>query len=157
MSNMSEMNNVIHPEDLKSVERKISESYYNLNPFRVEYRVVLPNNTIRWWFAKSNPEKIDANTVAWYGTIQDITARKEYENAMEQISFDISHVMRKPVSNLLGLVDIFKNEKEITKNEMDEYVYYIQSVSSELDEFTKQLNETYHNKKTDIKNSNVFD
>lgn len=68
---------------------------------------------------------------------------------MEQIMFDISHVLRKPVANLLGLTNLIENEKFSELN-FKEYVGYIKTVSDELDNFIKKLNQTYRQKNKKI-------
>lgn len=68
---------------------------------------------------------------------------------MEQIMFDLSHVLRKPISNLLGLTDMIENEK-INKINFKEYIGYIKTVSDELDNYIKKLNQTYWQKNKKI-------
>lgn len=70
---------------------------------------------------------------------------------MEQIMFDISHVLRKPVANLLGLTTMIENEN-FNEINFREYIGYIKTVSDELENFTRKLNETYS-----LKNKKIAD
>lgn len=92
------------------------------------------------------PEKLDDRSVVWYGIFQDITNRKEYEHTLEQISFDISHVIRRPISSLLGLVALNDNE-DTTPEQLKEYARHTKTVANELDQFTCKLYNVYYERK----------
>lgn len=138
--------NLIHSEDLPKVLYNIQESFDKLTPFYVEYRVLIENGTFQWHLAKSTPEQLTDGTVVWYGIFQDITGRKEYEKTLEQIGFDISHVIRRPISSLLGLVSLSEKE-DISVEQLKEYTQYIKIVAHELDEFTRKLYDAYYERK----------
>lgn len=135
----------IHPDDLPHVKQSIKESFTNLTEWHIAYKVMVSENKTEWHLGRALPEKAKNGSVIWYGTIQNITSLIEYEKAMEQVMYDLSHVVRKPVANLLGLTNIIENEKF---NEIDfkEYIGYIKTVSDELDNFIKTLNQTYWQK-----------
>lgn len=69
---------------------------------------------------------------------------------MEQIAFDISHILRRPLTSLLALINIIEKEPIISRERLDEYVGYIKSVSLELEKFTRDLNDIYQSKKKKI-------
>ncbi|WKN44483.1 PAS domain-containing protein [Tunicatimonas pelagia] len=140
---------LIHPEDLPGVMQKIKESFQHLTPFYAEYRVLAQNGAIRWLVSKSTPEKLEEGAVVWYGIFQDVTKRKEYEQTLEQISFDISHVIRRPISSLLGLVALSESEN-VSAEQLKEYVGYTKIVADELDEFTRKLHDIYYERKTRV-------
>ena len=143
---------IVHLDDLPMVQESIQVSFETLTLWNVEYRIVLDNGDISWHWGYAQPERKEDGTVVWYGTFQDITNVKEYEEALEQISFDISHVLRRPVSTMLGLTAIIEKEKMDEKG-FKEYAGYIKVVSEELERFTRQLNEVYEKKKAKITNS----
>ena len=78
--------------------------------------------------------------------IRDITYQKEYEKTIEQISFDISHVLRKPITNMLGLTHIIEKE-DLSTDDFKEYSRLIRIISDELNNFTKTLNKVYNRKR----------
>lgn len=139
----------IHPDDLPYVKQSIKESSKHFTEWNIAYRVKISENKTEWHLGRALPEKTKKGTVIWYGTIQNITSLIEYEKTMEQIMFDISHVLRKPVANLLGLTNLIENEKFSELN-FKEYVGYIKTVSDELDNFIKKLNQTYRQKNKKI-------
>ncbi|MBZ9731374.1 PAS domain-containing protein [Salegentibacter sp. JZCK2] len=132
----------VHPDDLETVKQSIQEAIQNRTDWEVEFRVTKDNQQIEYFLGRSQIEKQNDDSLVWYGIIQNISAQKEYEKKMEQIAFDISHVLRKPVTNLLGLTSIA--EEEVSKKKLVEYIGHIRTVSEELEHFTKRLNETYN-------------
>jgi len=137
---------LIHPDDIDAFHNSLMKSLKGVTPLYFEYRVKV-NDEYHWHFISAKPQKMADNTVLLYGCFQDITNRVEFENAMEQISFDISHVLRKPVTSLLGLTQLLQDDRVIKKAELLEYVGYIKSVSIELDQFTRDLYAIYNEKR----------
>ena len=111
LENAKNLFKFIHPDDLKTVQKSMNESFLDLSTWSVEYRVINHNDKITWLWANANPERKDDGTVVWYGTFEDITEKKEYIKGLEDILFDISHVMRKPVTTMLGLAIISSKQK----------------------------------------------
>lgn len=141
----------IHPDDLPYVKQSIKESSNNLTEWHIAYRVKISDDKTEWHLGRALPQKTEKGNVIWYGTIQNITNYIEYEKTMEQIMFDISHVLRKPVANLLGLTTMIENEN-FNEINFREYIGYIKTVSDELENFTRKLNETYS-----LKNKKIAD
>ena len=133
---------VIHPDDVVSVRKSVQTSFLNLTIWRIEYRVVSDDGNISWYWGNAKPEKQNDGTVVWYGTFQDITERKEYTKTLEQILFDISHVMRRPVTTMLGLTAVFQID-ELDKESLKECIDHMKTVSEEMDKYTQKLNQYY--------------
>ncbi|MBP2832997.1 GAF domain-containing protein [Aquimarina sp. U1-2] len=140
---------VIHEDDVEAIKN----SLYNLSKYtsvwQEEFRIIDANHKIIWFKGVAKREVRNDRTIVWYGILQDISIQKEYEQTIEQISFDISHVLRKPICTMLGLTQLIKNE-EMNAQSLKDYSKYIELVSTELDIFTKKLYDTYHNKKKRI-------
>lgn len=88
----------------------LQESFTNLTNWNVEYRVISDTGSISWHWAHAKPERKPDGTVVWYGSFQNITERKEYIKTLEQLLFEISHGMRKPVASMLGLTAAIEKE-----------------------------------------------
>lgn len=146
-NNPSLVFSVLHSDDLPAFLNSIDISFNELSDWNVEFRIIKDKET-EWHSLRAKPEKLKNGNVIWYGTIMNVTNRVAYESALEQIAFDISHVLRRPVSTLLGLTSLIESE-EMTKKKILEYSSHIKSVSQELDIFTRRLNATYC-KKRDI-------
>ncbi|MDT0675189.1 GAF domain-containing protein [Autumnicola musiva] len=139
---------VVHPEDLDYVLESIKISAEELSIWDVEYRVLL-NGKISWQRGISRPEKLKDGTIVWYGMFQNINRIKQYEQALEQISFDISHILRRPITTIQGLTDIIQQEK-LDEKSFKQYSALIKEVSEELDVFTRRLHATYAEKHKQI-------
>ncbi len=144
---------VFHPDDLPHFLESIERSFYDLSDWMVEFRVINEDNEIEWHSGRAKPEKQDDGSVIWYGTIMNVTNRVAYEHSLEQIAFDISHVLRRPVSTLLGLTSLIESE-EMNSEQIKEYSAHIKAVSQELDIFSRKLNETYCKKRDIITGKN---
>lgn len=69
----------LHPEDYDGVVASIQASAHTLSMWQHEFRVVLPEQGIRWLLGESQPEKLKDGSVLWHGIIMDITERKVTE------------------------------------------------------------------------------
>lgn len=141
------VSDLVHPEDRKSFQNSIGAAIRDFQPWVKEFRLV--SNEKSHWFRGTAVPKRYKNTTEWYGLFENINYLKEYQLTLEGIAFDISHGLRKPVSNLLGLIDIFENDR-MSKSDNDNFKSYVKTVSFELEKFTKQLNETYSKKKSEF-------
>lgn len=139
----------IHPDDLDIFRGTIRDSFKYLTLWSCEYRLVHEYGKTTWIWGSAQPEQQDDGSVIWYGTFQDITHRKDYEHTLEQILFDISHVLRRPVASMLGLTSILEKD-QLNEEKIREYASKIKLVSQEMDRFTKQLNDVYWHKNLKI-------
>ncbi|MGO4910749.1 GAF domain-containing protein [Leeuwenhoekiella sp. W20_SRS_FM14] len=141
----------VYPSDRVLFQAELKKACLNQSSFEFEFRILNDRGEIQWYLAKGNPCYFNGQKNGWFGSFQNITQQLEYQRAMEQISFDISHILRSPVTNLLGLANLIENEKEcLTDYKLREYSHYIQTVSRELDTFTRGLNTIYEQKKVNF-------
>lgn len=96
----------LHPDDLAAVAASIGQSAETLQPWHCEYRVVLPQQGLRWRLGSANPQKMDDGSVLWHGFIMDITDRKHLE---QQLVFK-DRFMELLVNNIPGLVAYWSGE-----------------------------------------------
>jgi PAS domain S-box-containing protein len=69
----------LHPDDYKMVSDTIIESSLHQTLFHVEFRVILPEQGLRWRSSFAKPELQSDGSTLWHGVISDITIRKEME------------------------------------------------------------------------------
>ncbi len=74
----------IHPEDLSATAEAIFESARTLALFHWEFRVVLPQQGLRWRMCDARPERTPDGGTLWYGIITDITERKQAEEVLRR-------------------------------------------------------------------------
>lgn len=139
----------ISQEFRESARSALENAFNEKSKLYLEYKVGDSSNRKESWHALSSyVEKNSDGSKSMYGLITDITKTKEYQEAMEQISFDISHVLRRPVSSLLGLARSFDDQEIENIEDIKIYVDYIKQASEELDSFTQQLQQTYAEKRS---------
>lgn len=65
--------------------------------------------------------------------------RDAYEKQLEEMLFMISHEVRKPITNCIGLIDHLESDKEYTLEELKEMAGHLKSSVYELETFTRKL------------------
>ncbi|MDN3595274.1 GAF domain-containing protein [Zunongwangia endophytica] len=134
----------IHADDRLKLENTFVESIKNRVEWDITYRVSKPNGEYAWHQSRAFPDIQVGRRTIWYGSFRDVTDRKNYIDLLEQIIFDISHIMRRPIANMLGLIhllEVSSNDEDMLNNR--EIIKYIKVVSEEIDEEIKGLNENY--------------
>ncbi len=82
-------------------------------------------------------------TAILYRKLNQANLQKEqrYLKAIEEMIFITSHQVRKPVANILGLINILNNERIVlTPSELKDTLQYLLSSANEMDSIIKELN-----------------
>ena len=74
----------IHPDDMQLLTDSINESFEQLTPWQLAYRVIRPDGTVCWLHGRSKPEKLPDDSVIWHGYIYDITQIKQFYLELEE-------------------------------------------------------------------------
>jgi PAS domain S-box-containing protein len=99
----------IYPEDLQKVLQTKARSAQTLEPFVCEWRIVTQSGKLKWVQAKSRPERRDNGEIVWYGTLSDISDRKQTEEALRQSEATLhSFFDNAPV--MMGIVELRDND-----------------------------------------------
>jgi PAS domain S-box-containing protein len=96
------------------------------------------------------------NIIGIANNVQDITDRKNKEQKLiqqneilQQIAWQQSHELRRPVANILGLCDLLKNYDKEPKETQRTFIDYMLKATNELDEIIHkivlQANESEYN------------
>ncbi len=77
---------IIHPDDREYVEQELSAHRQDKNTFDIEYRIILPDNTVRWVRDCAKPV-VDylGNLIRIDGFMEDIGKRKEAEGKYSRL------------------------------------------------------------------------
>ena len=87
--NFSQLIAIIHPDDAPAVQEAIAAAIRPEDPvpYAIEYRVVHPDGSLRWVFAKGRSSLDGASptkrVVSFDGTVADVTDRKQSEDALK--------------------------------------------------------------------------
>lgn len=142
--------NRIHPDDRTYVTNAISLGITNNDNTPIVYRVQWPDGTIRWIESEGVVEHdAQGNPTRIRGTHHDITEARQLEkerekittdlmqrnNELEQFAYIVSHNLRGPVANIMGLsnelenmpptddmYNIFMGELKNSVNKLDEVI-----------------------------------
>ena len=138
---------LVHKEDHKEVLEKINESKNSLNPFEAEMRLRFGEGRFKWYRCKAVSENTDGNSIVWYFTAEDISGLKDYENAVEDILFYISHELRNPTIAISQLCHLLEEEEELNPPLLRTYAKHMLSSAKLLDAYIKMMNNDFLNKK----------
>ncbi|WP_321785417.1 diguanylate cyclase [Burkholderia pyrrocinia] len=76
----------IHPADLIAYRQSLHESAARLTPWRLEYRVLLPGQGLRWREGDARPQRMADGGTVWHGFITDATDRKRIEAELHRMA-----------------------------------------------------------------------
>ena len=111
----------IHPEDRESTQRAFDEKAV-AGKFDQEYRIILPNGSIRWVHDRCFPLRDETGEIYRFaGIAEDISARKQAEQALR----DSEERFRTSVENMLDCFGVYRavrNEQGQIVNFVTEYV-----------------------------------
>lgn len=95
MTDFSLLEQRVHPDDKDRFVQSIQQSAENLTPWRLEYRMVLPRQGVRWRLGESHPQKLVDGTILWHGYLSDITEQKSREAQIAELSAKIIDLREK--------------------------------------------------------------
>jgi PAS domain S-box-containing protein len=114
----------IHPEDRPSIEQTIATAVAEKGQFQVEYRIVLPDGTIKHLLSIGRSGLSESGDLEYIGTVMDITGRKQAETeardserryrelqmemahanrvaTMGQLSASVAHEINQPIAAVI--------------------------------------------------------
>jgi PAS domain S-box-containing protein len=136
---------VLHEDDKVKFNDAMKEAYRTESNISFQYRIVV-NGVTSWRWMQAVPDKDKSGKTLWYGSTSDITPLVDYVTSIEQIIFDISHVIRRPVSSMLSMSS-FILEGGLTENEVREISQKLHLIAEEMDKFIHRLNDEYQQKR----------
>ncbi len=112
--------NTVHPDDREFVDTSYAKSVKSNTPYDVVHRIVRPDGEVRYVHEKAEDMKDETGkTIRSIGTVQDITERKEAEDALKKNTAEL----RKMVNLMAG--------REVRMAELKEV---IQKLRAQLEE-----------------------
>ncbi len=149
---------IVHPEDKELLRRSYRQSYSPGEVCTLEYRIICKDGTIKWVKDVANINYNAADQIYDIeGYITDISEKrankelqKEYEglhaelrqkyNDLMQFNYIVSHNLRSPIANIIGLTEILKFHYAEEASETGELVNYISDSVNSIDSIIQDLN-----------------
>lgn len=77
---------LIHPDDISSLQKSITSSANSLQQWSWEARLITPSGRLKWIQGISQPEPQANGDILWDGLILDVSERKQNEIALNNLS-----------------------------------------------------------------------
>jgi len=180
----------IHPDDLERVLQTTRQAEASLTGSELYHRIIRPDGKIRHVYTKTEFDFSEGLPIGLHGIIHDITDMRELQYAraqseadlvmisaereklvgdlvkrnkdLEQFSYIISHNLRAPVANILGIFEVMRTA-ELSQDEEQFLRDGLASGVTKLDHVIKDLNNILrldsheHQKKEWVKLSEIID
>ncbi|WP_375578408.1 hypothetical protein ABWH96_15435 [Marivirga tractuosa] len=107
------------------------------------------NGEKKYFLIKLHISEVKTSQYRCLGVVEDFTIQKAYGSVLDQMIFDISHVMRRPVVTMKGLTNLIDMDK-FEKDDLKEISKKIKSVSEEMEEYIRAMFKIYEAKQEAI-------
>lgn len=136
-NNIQDFYNHIHPEDQDLVKEHIETSMANNSAFDMEYRVILPDNNIRYIHGTGTfTFNEEGNPLRATGLIRDITKQKILQQHKDDFMRIASHELKTPITIVKGYINLVE---EMSAN-TDE-IKLIQKADKQIDRISHLIND----------------
>lgn len=125
----------VYSEDRSRIVKSLRHQISLKQPFNETYRIIRQDGEIRWIAAQSFPLKDEAgNVIRFTGIAEDITQRKQAEEALRQAMkaaeaanlaksiflANMSHELRTPLNVILGFAQVMLHDSSLTPNQLED-------------------------------------
>ncbi len=141
----------IHPDDAARMAEIIAELLSSRKEINgAIYRIILPNNSVRYIESHAIIKKSESGRVlSLIGTNRDITEDilgqekiKSQNKVLREIAFIQSHEVRRPLANILGIIEILQNSGTLKGLEIfDHLVESAQDLDKQIRAIVNKANE----------------
>lgn len=115
----------VHPDDIERTDVSLSDAKLGQSSWACEYRIVLPGERVRRLQVAGLIEReLDGHPVGMVGISRDVTAQREFEDALRQAKSDaetaniakgqflanMSHELRTPMNAILGMTQLLEQD-----------------------------------------------
>ncbi|MGI4022445.1 MAG: PAS domain-containing protein [Janthinobacterium lividum] len=151
---------LIHPPYRKKILKLWIDAVQNGEKFEAEVLLKKQWNNYEWFIVRAVPYRNDNNVVEmWFGSCTNIHEHKKQqlkavenlnhslseaseiisskEKTLEEIAYSQSHLVRRPLANIIGLVEMLECTEEDSMN--NSITTMLKQSAAELDEMIKQI------------------
>lgn len=148
----------VHPEDRDVVKETLLRGLKDNKNATFEYRIIDEEGQELWLETIGNVRTNQGVVIGMSGTVQEVTKRKQaeikknlYLETLEEMMFDLSHTIRQPLANSIGLVDAFKSY-DLSDRDVKKLVDFLRISVNKVDEHIREMSDYIHNSKEEISN-----
>ena len=84
----------VHPEDLTLYEKMVEQARNGADDFEWQYRLLMPDQSIKYMHAVAQATRDQAGQLEYIAAVQDVTARRLSEEALDKARSELAHVAR---------------------------------------------------------------
>ena len=130
----------VHPEDIKLILSKWSESRSLDGEFSCEFRHIQPDGTIRLGRVKIAQILSDgAQLIGYVGTVIDITESRAIEKMKNEFISIVSHELRTPLASIRGSLGLLA--AGVLKNKPETAKHMLEIASSDTERLVRLVND----------------
>jgi PAS domain S-box-containing protein len=157
-----------HPDDFPAYERIAIRAFTHGEPYDTDVRIITPAGATKYVNIIARPVRdADGNVDKVYGTVMDITDRKQAEHTLQlrneelqkinhqldNFVYRAGHDLRAPLVSILGLIGIAQMEP--AADQKDAYMGLMQRSVQKLDTFIQDIIHYSRNVRTAVKREPV--
>lgn len=135
----------LHEDDRDRWLTAMQHAYRTNAPISLQYRMRFGDEW-QWRWLRATPAVGAEGSVLWYGAAHDITSIVDYIVSIEQMIFDISHVIRRPIASMMGMTRLLLDSKQ-SAQDSNEVFQNLHHIATEIDTFIYELNAAYNDKR----------
>lgn len=147
---------MVHPDDLDLVRSTILGGLKHMRNASFEHRIV-HNSGEEFWIEIIGTVRVDkGEVIRMSGTVQDVTKRKNaeikqsvYLKTLKDMMFDLSHKLRQPLTNSIGLVDAFSSF-DLSDENTRELIEFLKISIHKMDEYVREMSDAIFSSKEEI-------
>jgi signal transduction histidine kinase len=83
-----------HPDDIGLVQEVVDRATLDGVGIDFEHRLLMPDGTVKWVHVLAHGVRDEARAIEYHGAIMDITTRKQAEEALRKLQWELAHVSR---------------------------------------------------------------
>jgi PAS domain S-box-containing protein len=84
----------VHPEDFTLLHEKVEQARRDGSPIEYEHRLLMPDQSIKYVNMVAHATTDANGRLEYFGAVQDVTARRNSEEALSKVRSELAHVAR---------------------------------------------------------------